>query len=191
MPVAKPAMVVVGTNGRNIFSGVNSRKIAIVAHIMEGTLAGCDEWFADPHARASANYGVGRDGAIHQYVDPEGFDCPLANGNVANPDAAALALWYEMGRADPNYWTVSIEHEGFPGDIMPPAQLAASGQLAAWLCQRFAIPADENHLMGHYEFDSVTRPPCRGWDRAGGLAWEAAIAAAQHGAAPADEPEDE
>lgn len=175
MPVTKPAWTFVGTGGVNIWVGRRLQPIAIVAHIMEGTLAGCDSWFSNPAAQASANFGVGKNGTIHCYVDPDGKDAPYANGNLAGPDAAVQALVTQMHGTNPNYWSLSIEHEGHSGEALTTAQLDASGHLAAWLCQHFGIPADENHLLGHYEFDSVTRAGCPGWDRNGWLAWEGAI----------------
>jgi N-acetyl-anhydromuramyl-L-alanine amidase AmpD len=176
--VAKPELTVIGTAGQNIFQGIHNAKQAIVCHIMEGTLAGCDGWFSNPGAQASANYGVGKDGSIHQYVDPQGTDAPFANGLLANQDAAVQALMAaNPAGTNPNWITVSIEHEGHSGDALTPAQLAASAQLSAWLCETFAITADEDHLLGHYEFDAVTRARCPGWDRAAWLRYEGAVTA--------------
>lgn len=174
MTVQKPPVTYIGTNGQNIWTGKGLPKVAIVCHIMEGTLAGCDSWFSNPAAQASSNYGIGKDGTIHCYVDPESKDAPFANGLVNKPDAAFLTL-AKAYPENPNYWTISIEHEGNSGDPMPPAQLAASAALAAWLCDRFGIPADDAHLLGHYEIDSVTRAGCPGWNHATWLTWEAAV----------------
>ena len=58
--------------------------LAIVDHIMSGTLLGTDSWFLNPASKASSHYGIGKNGEIHQYVD---LDCPAwANGVVNNPD---------------------------------------------------------------------------------------------------------
>ncbi len=176
MSVTKPALTVVGTNGQNLWVGQGlPQKIALVAHVMQGTLSGCDSWFANPAAQASSNYGVGKDGSIHQYVDPQGKDAPFANGIAREPAATFRALQAMLPGVNPNWWSVSIEHEGMSGEPLTSAQLAASGHLTAWLCETFSIPADEAHLLGHNEIDAVTRSGCPGWDRAGWLAWEAAI----------------
>lgn len=185
MSVTKPPITVIGTSGHNIWAGRGlAHKLAVVCHIMEGSLSGCDSWFSNPAAQASSNYGVGKDGAIHQYVDPEGPDAPFANGIVQNPAATFQKLAALTGGVNPNYWTVSIEHEGHTGDVLTDAQLATSAQLTAWLCSRFGIPADEDHLLGHFEIDSVSRAHCPGWDRAGWLRYEAAVSAALQPADP-------
>lgn len=150
---------------------------AVVCHIMQGTLSGCDSWFNDPRAQASANFGVGKSGEIHCYVDPDSGDWSWANGYLANPDAAVQTLVAANNNADPNTWTIAIEHEGYSGTPLTAAQLMASAQLAAYLCDRYGIPVDEDHILGHFEFDLVTRKGCPGWDRAGWVAYMSAVAA--------------
>lgn len=176
MSVSKPPMTIIGTNSQNLWRGRGQAKLAVVCHIMQGTLAGCDSWFSDPAAQASTNYAVGLDGTIHQYVDPEGPDAPFANGLVNQPDAAVQKLLAQTGNTNLNFVTVSIEHEGNSGDLLTTAQLDASAQLCAWLCERFGIPMDEDHILGHYEIDSVTRAGCPGWNRVAWLRYEAAVA---------------
>lgn len=53
-----------GTEGR-----ANNKVIAIVDHIMSGTLIGTDSWFQNPASKVSSHFGVGKSGDIHQYVD--------------------------------------------------------------------------------------------------------------------------
>jgi hypothetical protein len=132
MTVAKPPITWVGTGGNNIWQGQGLPKAAIVLHIAQGTLAGCDAWFSNPQAQASANYCVGLDGTIHCYVDPFGADAPFANGIVNQPDATFQALAASHPQ-NPNWWSVSVEHAGMSGDPMPAAQMQASAQLVAWL----------------------------------------------------------
>jgi hypothetical protein len=163
MSVTKPAWTFVGTGGQNVYTTGKRKPVAIVCHIMQGTLAGCDSWFSDPRAQASANFGVGKGGEIHCYVDPDGTSSPWANGKLAGQGAAVEVLLAEEGGVNPNLWTVSIEHEGMSGEALTPAQLAASAGLAAWLCAHFGIPADRLHLLGHYQFDAVMRAHCPGW----------------------------
>lgn len=174
MPVPKPVIVYVGTNGQNISPGALKPQ-AVVMHVMQGTLHACDAWFANPAAQASANYGVGRDGTIHCYVDPDSGSWAWANGLINNPDASVQKLLAANPGINPNRYTIAIEHEGWSGTPLTPQQLDASAHLCAWLLDRYGIPFDEDHLLGHYEFDSVTRAGCPGWDRAGWLAYEAAV----------------
>lgn len=74
-------------NGRN---GYNITHITL--HIMVGHLAGTDSVFQRPGG-ASAHYGIGADGTIHQYVNEN--DGSWSDANYAS-----------------NNSTISIEHEG-------------------------------------------------------------------------------
>lgn len=65
----------------------------ITLHIMVGYLAGTDSTFTNQSSQASAHYGIGATGEIHQYVSE-------ANGSYS--DANYMS----------NNSTISIEHEG-------------------------------------------------------------------------------
>ena len=65
----------------------------ITLHIMAGYLAGTDSVFANPASQASAHYGIGADGTIHQYVTE-------ADGSYSDAN-------YESNNS-----CISIEHEG-------------------------------------------------------------------------------
>lgn len=136
--------------------------VAIVYHIMAGTLAGTDSWFRNPRNKVSAHFGVGKDGSIHQYVREE--DAAWANGRVNKPSWPLL-----KPGVNPNLYTISIEHEGQPGEPFTEAMYRASLALTRYLLGRWSIPADPDHLIGHYRIDSVNRPDCPGpafpWDR--------------------------
>jgi N-acetyl-anhydromuramyl-L-alanine amidase AmpD len=47
--------------------------------------------------------------------------------------------------------SLTIEHEGRPGDGLTDAQLERSAQICAYWCDKFNIPADRSHIIGHYE----------------------------------------
>jgi len=186
MAVQKPPVVWVGTHGQNIWRGAGTHpKYAIVLHVMAGTLAGCDSWFSDPRAQASANFGIGdgtdgfADGEIHCYVDPDGNDAPYANGALNEPDAQVVAYMELTGGVNPNYTTISIEHAGYSHGannyVMSEAQLEASAQLAAYYIERNGIPNEDGRQLGHYQFDSVTRLYCPGMDNAQWQRWQAAV----------------
>ena len=64
---------------------------------MVGYLAGTDSTFANQSSRASAHYGVGATGEIHQYVSE--LDGSYSDANYAS-----------------NNSTISIEHEGGMAD---------------------------------------------------------------------------
>lgn len=134
----------------------------IVNHIMEGTLVGTDSWFANPASQVSSHFGVGKNGEIHQYVD---LKYPAwANGAVNKPNWPLL-----ISGVNPNYYTVSIEHEGKNGDVMPEAQYQANLALHRWLIENLGIPVTRDNIIGHYRIDSVNKSNCPGsgfpWDR--------------------------
>ncbi|HZT07323.1 MAG TPA: LysM peptidoglycan-binding domain-containing protein [Chloroflexota bacterium] len=86
--------------------------IAIVLHTAAGTLAGMDRWFGLAESQASAHYGIGIAGEIHQYVDlgDRSWSDGTLEGNNAWPGPS--------GRA-PNDLTVNIETEDL-GDLATP-----------------------------------------------------------------------
>ncbi len=141
--------------------------VAIVEHIMCGPLASCDRWFGETQSQVSAHFGIGKDGAVHQYVDTDAE--AWANGAPLKPDLSLpwLALAVKTG-LNPNWITLSIEHEGQPGDPWTPEMLGADIALARWLSSQYSIPPDRHHIIGHYQIDSVDRANCPGpsfpWD---------------------------
>jgi N-acetyl-anhydromuramyl-L-alanine amidase AmpD len=141
---------------------------AVVEHIACcDTLDQLDAWFANPTAGVSSNYGVGRDGVIHQYVDSiVGSDAAYVHGIINQPDAAFLALYEQRGRQNPNVWAPGVEHVGWSGEPMPQQQFDASTWLTAWLCDVCGILPSQATILGHYEIDAIARAGCPGWDTA-------------------------
>ena len=156
----KPTIIWIGSP--NFSSPMGYKIIAIVNHIMSGTLTGTDSWFANPASKVSSHFGVGKNGAIHQYVNLE--NPAWANGAVNNPNWPLL-----QDGVNPNYYTVSIEHEGESGDVMPEAQYQATLALHRWLSETLGIPVTRDNIIGHYRIDSVNKSRCPGngfpWDR--------------------------
>jgi hypothetical protein len=128
--------------------------IAIVIHVMDGTLAGTDAWFRDPAAKVSAHYGVGVGGLIHEYVSE--VDTAFHAGIVVNPTAT---LVLSRPRVNPNSYTIGIEHEGKANDAWTPQQSAASAALVADIASRRAIPLDVDHVFAHHEVRSSKSCP--------------------------------
>lgn len=90
----------------------------ITLHIMVGHLGGTDSVFQHPGG-ASAHYGIGADGTIHQYVNEN--DGSWSDANYAS-----------------NNSTISIEHEGgMNGVPCTQACMDASAQLCADIAQRY------------------------------------------------------
>lgn len=163
MTVTRPPIKWVGsphfTPGRR-----GHKPVALVYHIMDGSLAGTDAWFQDPSSRASSHFGIGRDGSIHQYVKEE--DSAWANGRVREPSWPLIDLFPGV---NPNDYTLSIEHEGKPGEEFSEAMYQASLALTRYLTEMWRIPPDRGHLVGHFSIDSVDRADCPGpsfpWNR--------------------------
>lgn len=100
-------------NGRNGYAVTH-----ITLHIMVGHLAGTDSVFLNPGSQASAHYGIGADGSVHQYVSED--DGSYSDANFAS-----------------NNSTISIEHEGgMAGVPCTQACMDASSRLCADIARR-------------------------------------------------------
>jgi N-acetyl-anhydromuramyl-L-alanine amidase AmpD len=130
------------------------RPIVVVFHIAEGSLVGCDSWFRNKDSGVSAHYCVGKNGEIHQYVS-EG-DAAWGNGLVNKP---TIVLPRE---SNPNLWTISVEHEGFSGELWTKEMYEADAILLLGINRRWGIKIDKEHVIGHCEIDSVNRANCPG-----------------------------
>lgn len=139
------------------------KPIAIVLHIMEGSLSGTDQWFKNPKAQASTHYGVGKNGEIWQWV--EETDMAYGNGRTSTP------TWDLITDKNPNLYTISIEHEGFTGQPWTEAMQDADAFLIADIAKRWGIPLDRDHVIGHCEIYGK-KPNCPGT----GLDWKKLMA---------------
>lgn len=131
---------------------------AVVIHIMDGTLAGTDSHFASPATEVSAHYGIGQSGETHQYVDEA--DTAWHAGGVQNPSWSLL-----KSGVNPNRYTIGIEHEGNAGSVWSENIKQASAHRIVDICKRWNIPIDRDHIIGHYQINSVRRPNCPAHDK--------------------------
>jgi N-acetylmuramoyl-L-alanine amidase len=117
---------------------------AIVVHIMEGTLAGTDSWFKSPTSKVSAHYGIGQNGEVHQYV---------AEGDTAFHAGRTHNCTWKGRRKDvnPNLNTIGLEHEGQAATPWSDKMYNASAELIADIANRWSIPIDREHIVGHRE----------------------------------------
>lgn len=118
----------------------------VVIHTMQGSYAGSISWFRNPAAMASAHYNIrSSDGEVTQMVR-EG-DTAWHAGN-----------WYYNQRS------VGIEHEGYvsdPNRWYTEAMYRASARLTRALCDKYRIPIDRQHIIGHYQIPrSGSGAPC-------------------------------
>lgn len=150
----------VGRGGRQV--------VAVVDHITAGSAQAVNNWFRNVKALVSSHYVVRRDGVVEQYVREE--DTAWANGidfdrgyNAYRSDRTVEWLgrcWRDC--TNPNRECVSIEHEAVAGQGLTEAQYRASLELHRYLIERHGLPADRQHLVGHYQIDGVNKLGCPG-----------------------------
>ncbi|WP_433238091.1 N-acetylmuramoyl-L-alanine amidase [Streptosporangium sp. CA-135522] len=119
----------------------------IVIHVTQGSYAGTISWFQNPAAQVSAHYVVrSSDGDITQMVREK--------------DRAWHAGSY-------NRRSVGIEHEGYVDNAswFTDSMYRASAALTRSIADRYGIPKDRTHIVGHVEVPgSDHTDPGRYWD---------------------------
>lgn len=125
------------------------RILAIVNHITDGLMPATLNWLLNPLAKVSAHYLVTKNGRIIQMVVDE--DTAFAVGNVNRPN------WPLYDGTNPNYYTLSIEHESLAGESLTEPQYQASLELHWLLISKWQVPIDRDHIIGHYRLDSINR----------------------------------
>lgn len=127
----------------------------IVIHVTEGAARSVRAWFKDPAANVSAHYMVTKAGEVVHFVHE--YDIAWANGRVDHPTAE---LVLERATINPNWWTISIEHEGDGAHELTDPQRAASLALMRDIQTRHhAITFDRRHILGHHEIYSLKTCP--------------------------------
>ncbi len=163
------------TNSGNFETGRDGQRVkAVVLHIGEGPLTAFFPTFNNPARKASAHFTVGKNGEIEQYVSIN--DTAFANGLRfdngvwRNPRGIEVKPAWKglIPGVNPNFYTVSIEHEGFFGEPWTEAMYLADLKLLNWIRgelvrqqTRFEFARDET-LIGHRDFDNIDRPNCPG-----------------------------
>jgi hypothetical protein len=123
----------------------------IVIHDQEGYYDGTISWFQNPEAAAASHYVMrSSDGHITQMVPTK--DVAWHAGN-----------WYI------NTHSIGIEHEGFAAagaTWYTEAMYRQSAKLVRYLAQRFDIPLDRQHIIGHGNVPGLTTAKIPGmhWD---------------------------
>lgn len=158
---------IVGAFSPNRDGYAHERRVeAIVWHISEGDEASGLAWLRNPASQVSANWAVGRGGTVYQIVHPD-HDA-WCNGIANRPDVAnpLIAGWLADG-INPNQRTESIEFFGLSshrqGGSLTAAQVEAGMRLTAWRLQVRGLPADRDHIIGHYQVNDVDKHDCPGF----------------------------
>jgi len=142
----------------------------IVCHITEGSLWGAVSWFKNSASQASSHFLVGRKGEVIQLVDIT--EKAWCNGRILNPSNETVKKYYNSGNKDGNLYTISIEHEGVwknTKGTLTALQEKATTELIRYIVSEVKrlygtdIAIDRQHIIGHYEIDSVNKCNCPGW----------------------------
>lgn len=141
----------------------------IVIHTTEGRYQGAIDWFRNPNNqyKTSAHYVIrSSDGQITQMV--------------RESDTAHHVRGY-------NSRSIGIEHEAFVAQSSwyTDAMYQSSANLVRYLCQKYRIPMDRQHIRSHAELDPSRRSdPGPHWD------WDRFMRMVANGAAPPAEGDD-
>jgi hypothetical protein len=106
---------------------------SIVIHDTESTATAAINSFQSPSSYTSAHYVIGADGSVTQMVPTKDI------------------AWH-AGNKYTNAHSIGIEHEGYAltyGSWYTEQEYQSSAALVTYLAQRFDIPLDREHLIGH------------------------------------------
>ncbi|MEE1927371.1 N-acetylmuramoyl-L-alanine amidase [Streptomyces sp. TRM 70351] len=124
----------------------------VVVHVIQGSYATALDVFQNPLHRAATHYVV-----------------RTSDGRVAQT-VRELDVAYHAGNRSYNERSIGIEHEGFvdrPEDFTD-GMYRASARLTADICDRYSIPKDREHIVGHNEVpgaDHTDPGPHWDWER--------------------------
>lgn len=181
MRIMKKEFEIIKKSSPNKMSRKGWKPDMIVSHITEGSYAGAVSWLCNPKSGASAHFVVSKKGEITQLVDIK--EAAWANGTSTDPTKknfygnSSLEI-IRNRKTNANYYTISIEHEGFYKDgygALTPEQLEATIWLHRYIIDEvkkiygIEIPIDREHIVGHYQIDPIRKPNCPGkafqWDK--------------------------
>ncbi len=117
----------------------------VVIHDMEGYYLSTISYFQDPATQASAHF------CINSLQNGPG---DAAAGEITQMVELKYWAWHVVCW---NRYMVGIEHEGFANTAAwySNEMYNASAKLTAWLCNRFNIPKDRNHIIAHGEWQNA------------------------------------
>ncbi|WP_067175344.1 golvesin C-terminal-like domain-containing protein [Microtetraspora niveoalba] len=112
----------------------------VVIHVTQGSYAGSISWFQNPSAQVSAHYVV-----------------KSSNGEITQMVREKDIAWH-AGNWTYNTRSIGIEHEGYISDAswFTDAMYRASAALTRAICDKYGIPKDRSHIIGHNEVPGAT-----------------------------------
>jgi N-acetyl-anhydromuramyl-L-alanine amidase AmpD len=123
----------VAAHSSNYTPGRSSAITHVVVHVTQGSYAGSISWFQNPSSNVSAHYVIrSSDGEVTQ--------------TVRDRDTA----WHARSG---NPYSIGLEHEGYVDNPswFTDAMYRSSAALTRHLCDRYGIPKDRSHIVGHVE----------------------------------------
>jgi N-acetyl-anhydromuramyl-L-alanine amidase AmpD len=141
----------------------------VVVHDVEGSYLGCISWFKNTTAGVSAHYVLNSNpyGVNSSTKGPNGSpDAPV--GEVTQMVEEKYRAWH-VGCW--NSFMVGIEHEGYASvsGWYTPEGYDASSKLVKYLCDKYNIPKDRNHVIAHSEH---TNSVWRSWVNSSGQGFD-------------------
>lgn len=147
-------------------SRYNYKPLYICWHIADGSYNGTISWETNKDSKVSSHFVLGKNGEVAQLV-------PLnmaawTQGKVDKPTHPYVKSHIST---NPNLYCVSIECEGKWAETkgkLTDKQLAAAAELTKHIVSEVkriygvTIPIDREHMIGHCQINSATRPHCPG-----------------------------
>lgn len=153
----------------NYWTGQYGNVLAVVMHIAAGGYQPSIEWLCNPASGVSAHFIVSKGGEITQmvsiYNSARANGLSWANGRWKNARGKFVAPTWDsiITGVNPNLYTISIEHEGFPEDVRTPQMQDADVRLLRWLAQKLHLRYEPGRsLIGHRDIDPVDKWFCPG-----------------------------
>ncbi|MFF5638219.1 peptidoglycan-binding protein [Streptomyces sp. NPDC012825] len=128
-----PPALWVAANSGNYTVGRSAAISAVVIHVTQGSYAGSISWFQNPSSNVSAHYVIrSSDGQVTQTVRDKDTAYHARSGNA---------------------YSVGIEHEGYVDNPawFTDAMYRSSAALTRHLTDKYGIPKDRAHIIGHSE----------------------------------------
>lgn len=138
----------------------------IVWHIADGTYNGTVAWECNPNSGISSHFVLGENGEITQLVPLT--EAAYTQGVVKKPTHPLVKM---RTNVNPNLYCISIECAGYWSKTkgkLTEKQLQAAAELTKHIVAEVKriygveIPIDRQHMIGHCEINTVTRPRCPG-----------------------------
>jgi hypothetical protein len=127
----------------------------VVVHDMEGYYLGVISYFQQSTTNASVHYDVNG-------LQDSPSDAPA--GDITQQVEEQYWAWHAVCL---NRYSIGIEHEGFVANPAwwTPEMYLSSADLIRYLCDKYSIPKDRNHIIGHNEYQN---PAWLAWASASG-----------------------